>query len=279
MKPIKTGRVRDIYHAADDKLVIVASDRISAFDKVLPKTVPGKGKALTSLSLFWFNHTKGIIPNHIISSDLKFMPSFLRKDNYEGRAMLVKKLQILPYEFVVRGYIYGKMWDEYEETYQFCGENFRKGYQIADKLDKPILTISTKDEDGRDEFISMWRVADVIGLSLLGKIKDISLALYDSCYNHALSRGIIIADTKLEFGLDENGKLTLADEIFTPDSSRLWNVKDYTPGTSPKSYDKQLLRDWITENKIGETQYDAVPDEIYEKTSDIYQECFRKLLG
>lgn len=276
MKPLTSGKVRDIYSISNDKLIIVATDRISAYDVVLPKPVAGKGKVLNALSLFWFNYTKGIIPNHIITGDAAFFPLFFRKKEFEGRTVLVEKLKVLPFEFVVRGYIYGNMWKEYCEGGEFCGEKFRRGYKLADKLDKPVLTISTKTDEGHDEYLTFWRVADKIGVPLLGKIKEKCLALYEACYHYAYDKGLIIADTKFEFGLDKNDNLVLADEICTPDSSRIWSLAEYEPGISPLGFDKQILRDWLSENNI---QFDAVPDELLEKLSQIYRDCYEKILS
>lgn len=276
MKPIAKGKVRDIYAVADDKLAIVTSDRISAFDTILPKPVEDKGKVLNALSLFWFNFTKSIVNNHVITSDIKFIPEAFKKPEFEGRTVLVKKLEILPFEFVVRGYVFGSMWKAYSETGEFCGEKIRTGYSLAEKLDKPILTVSTKADEGSDEYVSFWRVTEKIEVPLFTKIKEICFALYEACADYALHKGIIIADTKFEFGLDENGILCLADEICTPDSSRMWSVDDYRPGASPKSYDKQFLRDWLLENEM---KFDEVPDEIYNKISQIYGECMKKIIG
>ena len=279
---IKTasGKVRDIYEVSDDSLVLVTTDRISAFDVVLSKTVPGKGKVLNAVSLFCFDFTKSIIPNHIISSDLKDMPEYFRKGEFEGRTVLVKRLKILPFEFVVRGYIFGNMWEEYSQNLEFCGHTIKGGYKLADKLDVPVLTPATKARTGHDEYISFEDVGDAIGAGLAGRIKEVSFKLYDAVYQYAYKRGMIIADSKFEFGLDADGELYLADEIFTPDSSRYWNLADYKTGVSPKSYDKQFVRDWLTNNKAGgEMQFDNVPDDILTKTADIYAECMRRLIN
>jgi len=280
MKKLASGKVREIYEISDDRLVIVTSDRISAFDVVMPKPVHNKGKVLTALSTFWFNYTKDIVPNHFISSDLKDMPEFFHKNEYEGRTVLVKKLKILPFEFVVRGYMFGNMWEAYSNGREFCGQKIEGDYKLAEKLDIPLFTPSTKAHIGHDEYISIQYVADRLGHHLIKRIEKISFELYNTCYEYAHSKDIIIADTKFEFGLDENNDLFIADEIFTPDSSRFWSLADYQEGISPKSYDKQFVRDWLLNNKKdGEMQFDNVPDDVLNKTSEIYAECLRRLVN
>jgi len=278
VKKLISGKVREVYEVSDDKLVIVTTDRISAFDVVLSKPVANKGKVLNAISLYWFNFTKGIIHNHIISSDLKDMPEFFQKDEFEGRTVLVKKLKMLPFEFIVRGYMFGNMWEAYSKGEKFCGQSIEGNYKLAEKLAVPLFTPSTKARVGHDEYISVQHVKDVIGAELVGRIETVSLKLYNTCYNYAYNKNIIIADTKFEFGLDEHNSLYVADEILTPDSSRFWSLLDYKAGVSPKSYDKQLVRDWLTENKInGEMQFDNVSDEVLRKTSEIYAECLAKI--
>jgi len=278
MKKVISGKVRDVYEISDDRLVIITTDRISAFDVILSKPVVGKGKVLNAVSLFWFSFTKDIIPNHIISSDLKDMPEFFQKDEFEGRAVLVKRVKILPFEFIVRGYMFGNMWNAYSKKEAFCGHVIEGDYQLAEKLASPLFTPSTKAHVGHDEYVSVTCVEEAIGGALTNKIKDVSLKLYETCYQYAYSKGIIIADTKFEFGLDENNDIVLADEIFTPDSSRFWSLADYKVGTSPKSYDKQFVRDWLLNNKVnGEMQFNDVPDDVLAKTAEIYAECLRRL--
>jgi phosphoribosylaminoimidazole-succinocarboxamide synthase len=280
MKPVYSGKVRDIYDVGGGRIVIVATDRISAFDVVLPETVRGKGVSLNKIANFWFGRTRGIVKNHIISTDERDMPEFFRGEEFRGRAALAEKLDILPVEFVVRGYIFGNMWRAYEEGRPFCGQKIAGEYELAQKLDCPILTPSTKTDVGHDEYIGMEDVRARIGAELTGKIADICMRLYRECGEYALSRGIIIADTKFEFGLGKNGELVLADEIFTPDSSRFWRADEYRTGVSPSSYDKQVLRDWLQNNKKdGEYQFGNVPREVLEKTALIYEECFRRLAG
>jgi len=277
MKKILSGKVRDVYEASPDRLVIVTTDRISAFDVILSKPVPDKGKILNAVSLFWFDFTRDIVTNHIMPGAL---PEYFLKDEFEGRAVLVKKLKILPFEFVVRGYIFGNMWEAYSGNREFCGQKINGNYKLAQKLEAPLFAVSTKAHVGHDEYISWQEVVDAIGAELAGEIKNISLKLYGHCYDYAYQKGLIIADTKFEFGLDENGSLVLADEIFTPDSARFWNLREYETGKSPKSYDKQFLRDWLLNSKVdGEMQFDSVPDDVLKKTADIYRECLEKITG
>jgi phosphoribosylaminoimidazole-succinocarboxamide synthase len=278
VKKIISGKVREVYEISSDKLVIVTTDRISAFDVILPKPVKDKGKVLNAVSLFWFDFTKGIIPNHIISSDLKDMPEFFQKSEFEGRTVLVKKLKMLPFEFIVRGYMFGNMWGAYSKGEKFCGEKIEGDYKLAEKLTAPLFTPSTKAQTGHDEYVSVQYVADKIGAELASGIEKVSLELYNTCYNYAYNKNIIIADTKFEFGLDTRDNLLVADEILTPDSSRFWSLSDYKVGVSPKSYDKQLVRDWLLNNKInGEMQFDNVSDDVLIKTSEIYAECLKKI--
>ena len=280
MKKLISGKVRDVYEVSNDRLVIVTTDRISAFDVILSKPVKGKGKVLNKISLFWFNYTKDIIPNHVISGDLKDMPEYFQNSEFDGRTVLAKKLNILPFEFVVRGYMFGHLWEAYRNGRKFCGEMIDGNYKLAEKLEVPIFTPSTKVHTGHDEYISVRDVADTIGYVNTKIIKETCMKLYETCNKYAKSKGIIIADTKFEFGTDAKGNLFLADEIFTPDSSRFWSIADYQTGISPKSYDKQFVRDWLENNKVnGEMQFDNVPECILEKTSDIYSDCLRKIVG
>ena len=280
MKKLKSGKVRDVYEVPDDRLVIVTTDRISAFYVILPKPVEGKGKVLNAVSLFWFDCTKDIIPNHVVSSDPKDMPVSFQTGEFFGRTVLVKKLNVLPFEFVVRGYIFGHMWHAYCKDREFCGYKIERDYDLAEKLDTPLFTPSTKAHAGHDQYITEQDVADAIGAELTNELKRVCLKLYDRCNSYANSKGLIIADTKFEFGLDEFGALYLADEICTPDSSRYWSLAEYKTGISPKSYDKQFLRDWLLSNKAdGKIQFDNVPDEVLSKTAEIYKNCLQKLMG
>jgi phosphoribosylaminoimidazole-succinocarboxamide synthase len=279
MEKIISGKVRDVYEIDGDRLVIVTTDRISAFDVILSKPVKDKGKVLNALSLYWFDYTKDMVRNHVISDKLTDMPEFFQKPEFEGRTVLVEKLKMLPFEFVVRGYIFGNMWNAYLEGKEFSGLKITGDYEQAQKLESPILTPSTKAEEGHDIYVSFDYTANAIGKETAETISGLCIKLYEACYKRAYEKGIIIADTKFEFGLDQDGSLVLADEIFTPDSSRFWSLADYRTGISPKSYDKQFIRDWLTDNKAdGEIQYDNVPDDIMDKTSLIYQECLKKFV-
>jgi phosphoribosylaminoimidazole-succinocarboxamide synthase len=280
MRPSARGKVREIYDLDDGNLVIVTTDRISAFDVVIPALVKDKGKILNKLSLFWFDYTNAIVKNHIISDDVTVMPKFFQADYFRDRTVLVKKLKMLPYEFVMRGYIFGHLWEAYRGGEKLSGLNLKPGYELAEKLENPVLTPAIKKQDGHDEYVDMSQAVDDLGRALAGQIEEICFKLYEKCRGFAYAKGIIIADSKFEFGLDENGNLVLADEIFTPDSSRFWNLAEYKTGASPKSYDKQLLRDWLLGNKVnGEMRFNDIPPDILEKTSTIYRDCMDKIIG
>ena len=280
MKPIYSGKVREIYDISDKHLVIVTTDRISAFDHILPVQVNGKGIVLNKLSNFWFDKTKDMIANHIVDDRVENMPSFFQNEYYRERTVMVKKLSMLPYEFVVRGYMYGSMWKAYNSGEDFCGTMLPKNYKQAEKLEQPILTPALKHDIGHDEYVSMDEIASGIGTETTKQIEEICFRLYEVCSEYALSKGLIIADAKFEFGWDEQGELVLADEIFTPDSSRYWDACSYKVGVSPNSFDKQFLRDWLLNNKInGEFQFDRVPEKILAQTEKLYKECLNKLLN
>lgn len=282
MKKILSGKVRDVYEVNDKELVIVTTDRISAFDVILNSTIKNKGIALNQLSLNWFDYTSDIISNHIISSKISDMPAYFSENakEYEKRTVLVKKLKMLPYEFIVRGYMFGSLWKEYKSSGGYCGQKMQGQYELAQKLDNPIITPSAKNAEGHDENISIDRLREEIGSATADELCQISLSLYEKCYQYALDKGIIIADTKFEFGYDENGRLTLGDEIFTPDSSRFWVAEDYQIGVSPKSYDKQFVRDWLINNKLnGVTPAPKLPEDITMKTAALYKDCYRKITG
>ncbi|MCI5583548.1 MAG: phosphoribosylaminoimidazolesuccinocarboxamide synthase [Anaeroplasma sp.] len=282
MKPIKEGKVREIYDNKDS-LILVATDRISCFDVILNNTVTDKGKVLTQMSKFWFDFTKDICKNHLISTDVKDMPQYFQNEKFEGRSLLCKKLTMLPIECIVRGYITGSGWASYQKTGEVCGIKLPEGLIESDKLPEPIYTPSTKAEIGdHDENISFERSIEVLekefpnkGLEYATKIKDYTIAIYKKCADYALSKGIIIADTKLEFGLDENGEVVLGDEILTPDSSRFWPASDYKPGRSQASFDKQFARDWLKANKHDWT----LPQEIVDKTIEKYLQAYEMLTG
>lgn len=282
-KPMKEGKVREIYDNKDS-LIMVATDRISAFDVILKNKVTKKGTVLTQMSKFWFDYTKDIVPNHMISVDNKDMPEFFQQEQFIGNSMLVKKLEMLPIECIVRGYITGSGWANYQKDGTVCGIQLPQGLQECDKLPEPIYTPSTKAEIGdHDENISFEKSIHVLekqfpghGQEYATKIKEATLALYKACADYALSRGIIIADTKFEFGLDENGNVVLADEMLTPDSSRFWPLDGYKPGQSQPSFDKQFVRDWLKANP--DSDYN-LPQEIIDKTIAKYKEAYHLLTG
>ena len=280
MKKVISGKVREVYDLEDGRMVIVTTDRISAFDVILPTMIKDKGKVLNALSDFWFDFTGDIVKNHMISSDLKDMPVEFQKPEYEDRTILVKKLKMIPYEVIVRGYMFGSMYDAYKKGEPFLGHKFSKEYALAEKLAKPIVTPSTKASEGHDINVTLDYMKNDLGDALGSKIEKAALAVYKKCYEHAYKNGIIIADTKFEFGLDENGELILADEVLTPDSSRFWNLAEYKEGTSPASYDKQFIRDWLKENHLdGDPNIKSIPTDIAEKTASLYRECRKKICG
>ncbi|MDO5456390.1 MAG: phosphoribosylaminoimidazolesuccinocarboxamide synthase, partial [Eubacteriales bacterium] len=253
--PVREGKVREIYDIGD-QLVMVATDRISAFDVILKNKIVKKGTVLTQMSRFWFDLTKDIIPNHMISVDVNDMPPFFRQERFDGNSMLCKKLTMLPIECIVRGYITGSGWASYKKDGTVCGIKLPEGLRECDKLPEPIYTPSTKAEIGdHDENISFEKSVEVLEKQFPGRgqayaqtIRDCTLALYKKCADYALTRGIIIADTKFEFGLDEKGQVVLGDEMLTPDSSRFWPLEGYEPGHGQPSFDKQFVRDWLKEN-------------------------------
>ena len=283
LKPAKEGKVREVY-VDGDSIIMVATDRISAFDVILKNKVTDKGAILTRMSSFWFDLTKDIIPNHVVSTELKDMPEYFQKPEYEGRVMKCKKLNMLPIECIVRGYITGSGWASYKENGTVCGIKLPEGLIESDKLPEPIYTPSTKAEIGdHDENISFEQSIDVLEKAFPGKgeeyatrIKDATLNVYKKCAEYALTKGIIIADTKFEFGLDENGEIVLADEVLTPDSSRFWPVEGYKPGQGQPSFDKQFVRDYLKAHP--ECNYD-LPQDIIDKTVAKYKEAFKLLTG
>ena len=280
-KPVKEGKVREIYDIGDS-LILVASDRISAFDVILKNLIVGKGEVLTKMSKFWFDLTKDIVPNHMLSVDTKDMPEFFQNEKFEGRSMMCNKLNMLPVECIVRGYITGSGWSSYQKTGEVCGIKLEEGLKESQKLSEPIYTPSTKAEIGdHDENISFEQSIDVIerefpghGREYAEKIKDCTIALYRKCADYALERGIIIADTKFEFGVDEDGNIVIGDEMLTPDSSRFWPAEGYEAGKSQPSFDKQFVRDWLKANP--DSDY-LLPQDVIDKTISKYQEAFDKL--
>lgn len=280
IKKLSSGKVREIYEIDGDKLLLVVSDRISAFDYILPSQIPNKGKILNQISKFWFDFVEDIVPNHIISTNLEDFPEEFQKPEFEGRSMLVKKLKMLPVECIVRGYITGSGWKSYQENRTVCGITLPEGLQESEKLTTPIFTPSTKAEIGEhDENISFEKVVEILGIDLATKLRDKTLEIYKKCAEYASQKGIIIADTKFEFGLDENGELVLADEVLTPDSSRFWPANDYAVGRSQKSYDKQFLRDWLKSSGYQPENGAPIPDNVVKTTSEKYQDAYEQITG
>ena len=282
-KPVKEGKVREVYDIGDS-LIITATDRISAFDVILKNKVEKKGTILTKMSEFWFDFTKDILPNHMISTDVKDMPEFFQNERFDGNSMKCKKLEMLPVECIVRGYITGSGWASYCENGTVCGIKLPEGLKESEKLPEPIYTPSTKAEIGdHDENVSfeqtvinLEKIYPGKGQEYAEKLRDYTIALYKKCAEYALSKGIIIADTKFELGLDENGNVILGDEMLTPDSSRFWPLEGYEPGKGQPSYDKQFVRDWLKANP--DSDY-LLPEEVIKKTVDKYKEAYELLTG
>ena len=282
-KPVKEGKVREVYDIGDS-LIITATDRISAFDVILKNKVEKKGTILTKMSEFWFDFTKDILPNHMISTDVKDMPEFFQNERFDGNSMKCKKLEMLPVECIVRGYITGSGWASYCENGTVCGIKLPEGLKESEKLPEPIYTPSTKAEIGdHDENVSfeqtvinLEKIYPGKGQEYAEKLRDYTIALYKKCAEYALSKGIIIADTKFEFGLDKNGNVILGDEMLTPDSSRFWPLEGYEPGKGQPSYDKQFVRDWLKANP--DSDY-LLPEEVIKKTVDKYKEAYELLTG
>ena len=283
MKPMKEGKVREVYDNGDS-IIMVATDRISAFDVILKNKIVDKGAILTQMSKFWFDYTKDIVPNHMISVDVKDMPEFFQNEEYDGKSMMCRKLQMLPIECIVRGYITGSGWASYQKNGTVCGITLPAGLQESEKLPEAIYTPSTKAEIGlHDENISYEQSIEVLekefpgkGEEYASKIKEYTLALYKKCADYALTKGIIIADTNFEFGLDEEGNVVLADEMLTPDSSRFWPLEGYEAGKGQPSFDKQFGRDWLKANP--DSDY-LLPQDVIDKTIAKYKEAFELLTG
>ena len=281
LKRLHQGKVRDLYAVDDQTMLIVTTDRLSAFDVILPDPIPGKGRALTEISKFWFAKTAHIVPNHLTNRDLSEVIS----DSQEraliiDRSLLVRRLKALPVEAVVRGYLIGSGWKDYQQTGSVCGIQLPAGLRQADQLPNPIFTPTTKAPIGtHDENITFEQVVQIVGPSLAEQIRSTAIALYEFAALYALERGIIIADTKFEFGIDEAGQLVLIDEALTPDSSRFWPVDTYQPGTSPLSFDKQFVRDYLeTLDWNKRAPGPTLPTEIVQRTSEKYQEALRRLM-
>jgi phosphoribosylaminoimidazole-succinocarboxamide synthase len=275
-KPLHSGKVRDLYQTPEGNLLMIASDRISAFDYVLSSKIPDKGKILTALSLWWFDQLTQIVPNHLISTDV---PA-----SVTGRAVIVEKLEMLPIECVVRGYLVGSGFQDYELTGSICGHKLPKGLQLASKLPTAIFTPATKAEMGEhDQNISMDEVINLIGTDLASKVEQISLEIYNKASQIALNKGVVLADTKFEFGVSSDGTLVLADEVLTPDSSRFWDPTKIELGSSPESFDKQFVRNWLLSKESGWqkdfTPPPVLPDQIISQTAAKYQQAYQLLTG
>jgi len=282
LKLINRGKVRDIYAVDDDHLLIVTSDRLSAFDVVLPQPIPGKGEVLTRVANFWFERTRNIIPNQLSERPLaEVVTDPLERARLGDRATVVKRLKPLPIEAIVRGYLIGSGWKDYQANGSVCGIPLPAGLRMADKLPQPIFTPSTKAAvGGHDENIDFERTTELLGADLATQVRDASLRIYSDCASYALGRGIIIADTKFEFGLDGDGRLHLIDEVLTPDSSRFWPADQYRPGSSPPSFDKQFVRDYLETLDWDKTPPGPeLPQAVIDKTAQKYREAERRLTG
>jgi len=278
------GKVRDNYAVGEDRILMVASDRISAFDVIMGEPIPGKGELLTKMALFWFDQLKDVVPNHLTGDDPVSVVKPEERAQVEGRAMLVKRLKPLPVEAVVRGYLAGSGWKEYQDNGMVCGVQLPAGLKNASKLPEPIFTPATKAEMGdHDENISFDKMVEIIGADLAERVRAVSIKLYKTAADYALTKGIIIADTKFEFGLDEHGTLTLMDEVLTPDSSRFWPVDGYEEGVNPPSFDKQFLRDWLETAQVQGRPWSKsppaprLPQSVIQSTAAKYQEAWTRL--
>jgi phosphoribosylaminoimidazole-succinocarboxamide synthase len=282
LKLLRRGKVRDVYEVNDHQLLIVATDRISAFDCILPTPIERKGEVLTALSAFWFERLSNVIANHFITTEMTEMPEVVRRHSKElqARAMLARRTEVFPVECVVRGYIAGSGWKDYLASGEVCGQKLPKGLQESQQLSEPIFTPSTKAEQGHDENISEAHVSELLGTKTTVFLRDTSLKLYSEARSYARSRGIIIADTKFEFGRDKNGQIILIDEALTPDSSRFWPVEGYTPGKSQPSFDKQFVRDYLdTLDWNKQPPAPSIPADVAQATTSRYVEAYRMLAG
>ncbi len=280
LKLFRQGKVRDVYDL-EDKLLMIATDRISAFDCIMPNGIPDKGRILTAMSLFWFEFTREFIPDHLLAHKIQDFPPFLQKysSQIEGRSMLVRKTKPLPVECVARGYIAGSGWKDYQETGEICGVKLPSGLKQAQKLPETIFTPATKADTGHDENISFAQAAEILGTRTAKRVRDITIQIYERARDYAMKRGIILSDTKFEFGILDD-KLILIDEVLTPDSSRFWPVSSYREGQSPPSFDKQFVRDYLEGLDWDKTPpAPALPAEIVTKTREKYLEAYRMLTG
>ncbi len=279
--PKRQGKVRDVYDLGEH-LLIVATDRISAFDCVMPNGIPEKGAVLNQLSLFWFDQTRSIVPNHLVATDVTDFPKAVRSfgDQLVGRSILVKKTKVVPIECVARGYLAGSGWKEYQQSHTVCGVKLPRGLKQCDRLPEPIFTPATKAETGHDENISFEQMQREIDPTLAAALRQTTLAIYTNCADYARTKGVIIADTKFEFGQLEDGSFILIDEILTPDSSRFWPADQYAPGRDQESFDKQFVRNWLEKQTWNKTPpAPALPEEVVEGTRRRYVEAYEKLTG
>ena len=277
---LASGKVRELYDAGEGRLLLVASDRISAFDVVLPTPIPDKGRVLTALSLHWFALTDDIVRNHVISAQVNEFPEGARDPGLAGRALLVRRLEMLPLECVVRGYLAGSGWKDYGRTGAVCGIPLPDGLREADRLPRTLFTPSTKATSGHDENITAEQGIELVGEQRYREVERASIALYERAAASALERGIILADTKFEFGIDADGSLVVGDEVLTPDSSRFWPADSYAPGSSPPSFDKQFVRDWLETQPWDKTPPGPeLPDEVREGTAARYRDAYERLAG
>ena len=280
------GKVRDNYAVGEDRMLMVATDRLSAFDVVMGEGIPGKGELLTQMAMFWFAHLGHIVPNHLTGDDPESVVTAEERAQVRGRSMLVKRLRPLPVEAVVRGYLAGSGWKEYQQSQSVCGVALPAGLKNASKLPHPIFTPATKAEAGdHDENIDFARMSEIVGAELAAKVREVSIRLYATAAELALTKGLIIADTKFEFGLDADGTLTLMDEVLTPDSSRYWPRAGHVEGSNPPSYDKQFVRDWLESATVRGQPWDkrapapTLPPAVVEHTASRYQEAMKCLIG
>lgn len=282
LKLTRRGKVRDVYQVDDDRLLIVATDRISAFDCVIPTPIEQKGEVLTALSQFWFNKLGEVVPNHLITTRIEEMPEAVQKHAHElrSRSMLVRKTEVFPVECVVRGYITGSGWKDYQKTGEVCGHKLPAGLRESEQLAEPIFTPATKAETGHDENISEAQMAEIVGPAVTAHLREISLTLYRRAAEYARDRGIIIADTKFEFGRDREGRAILIDEVLTPDSSRFWPADNYQVGRGQASFDKQFVRDYLeTLSWNKQPPAPALPPEVSKATTARYLEAYELLTG
>jgi phosphoribosylaminoimidazole-succinocarboxamide synthase len=278
---VHRGKVRDVYELDERQLLLVATDRISAFDCVMPTTIPHKGEVLTKLSVFWFEHLQNLTAHHLITGDFEKMPEIIRQnEDLRGRSMLVKKTKVFPIECVVRGYLEGSGWKDYQATGKICGHELPQGLRQCEKLPRPIFTPATKAAEGHDENITEAEFARIVGAEAAERLSSLSLNIYKKASEYALTRGIIIADTKFEFGLDDGGNILLIDEVLTPDSSRFWSLASYSPGKAQASFDKQFVREYLeTLDWNKQSPAPELPTEIVKATTERYLAAYKLLTG